>query len=54
LKDHALETRVIAPKQTGQHSPEGFCIVKGGALPPSLGQTIAARDIHRLIVSALQ
>jgi predicted AlkP superfamily phosphohydrolase/phosphomutase len=51
LKDQALETRVIALKQTGQHAPEGFCIVKGGTRPPPAGQTIAAGDLHRLIAS---
>ncbi|HEX8773162.1 MAG TPA: alkaline phosphatase family protein [Pyrinomonadaceae bacterium] len=53
LKDHALETRAIALKQTGQHAPEGFCIVAGRAVALPDGETIAARDLHRLIVSAL-
>ncbi|HEY6187719.1 MAG TPA: alkaline phosphatase family protein [Pyrinomonadaceae bacterium] len=53
LKDRALATRTIALKQTGQHAPEGFCIVKDGASMPPFGQTIAARDLHRLMVYAL-
>lgn len=54
LKDQALETRAVALKQTGQHAPEGFCIIKGGASPPQTRQAINARDLHRLIVSGLR
>jgi predicted AlkP superfamily phosphohydrolase/phosphomutase len=53
LKDHTLDTSAIALRQTGQHAPEGFCIVKGGARPLPVGQTIAARDLHSVIISAL-
>lgn len=53
IKDRALETSAVALKQTGQHSLEGFCIIKGDASYRVEAGTIAASDFHSIITAAL-
>ncbi|HEY0320964.1 MAG TPA: alkaline phosphatase family protein [Pyrinomonadaceae bacterium] len=46
-----LEAHPAAAAQTGQHAPDGFCIVKGRKARGA--QTISAAEIHSIITEAL-
>jgi predicted AlkP superfamily phosphohydrolase/phosphomutase len=47
-----LEAHTAASGQTGQHAPDGFCILKG--LAGCATQAIAGTDLHRIIIKALE
>ena len=52
IKDSTVLTGMIGRKFTGQHAPDGFCILKG---PSGLLQTetLRAKDMHSLIAGLL-
>lgn len=40
-------------KFTGQHAPEGFCLMKGASNGHAAAATVAAKDLHLLLTAAL-
>ncbi|MDQ3943174.1 MAG: alkaline phosphatase family protein [Actinomycetota bacterium] len=57
IKNSSLQAYPTATQLTGQHAPDGFCIINRGApVAGGVGRTgepIAAKDLPRLIVAAL-
>jgi predicted AlkP superfamily phosphohydrolase/phosphomutase len=53
IKGMTFQPRSIGQKFTGQHAPEGFLITAGqqGILPDA--PTVAAKDLHRMIINSL-
>lgn len=49
LRHRSLEAAPTGMKFSGQHAPDGFCLVKGSVVGPS----VAARDLHRLMIAPL-
>lgn len=52
IKGSAVEVKMIGKKFTGQHAPDGFCILKGGN-DLYENDTLAAKDMHLLITRLL-
>jgi predicted AlkP superfamily phosphohydrolase/phosphomutase len=52
IKDSKVQVEPVVTKSTGQHASEGFCIYRG-ANKQNLGDTVAAKDLGRLIVASL-
>jgi predicted AlkP superfamily phosphohydrolase/phosphomutase len=53
IKGSAVEVKMIGRKFTGQHAPDGFCILKGGN-DLYENDVLAAKDMHILITKSLQ
>jgi predicted AlkP superfamily phosphohydrolase/phosphomutase len=57
IKNSSVEAYPKATQLTGQHTPDGFCIIKRGSSVAGddsrIGESIAVKDLHRLIVAAL-
>jgi len=52
IKGIAIEPDAVISKYTGQHSLEGFCILKG-SIDEEVGDVLAAKDMGRLITRSL-
>jgi predicted AlkP superfamily phosphohydrolase/phosphomutase len=50
---HGVDTVPIRREETGQHDVDGFCIVRGGALAGTVGEVVAAKDLHKLVLTAV-
>jgi predicted AlkP superfamily phosphohydrolase/phosphomutase len=48
-----VEVPAIRREQTGQHAWDGFCVAAGPAAPDLSGETIAAEELHHLVLRAL-
>jgi predicted AlkP superfamily phosphohydrolase/phosphomutase len=56
VKNSSLRAYPQDTQLTGQHSPDGFCIIRSSSdtgSDSSIGESIAAKDLHRLIIAAL-
>ena len=52
IKGSAVEVKMIGRKFTGQHAPDGFCILKGGN-DLYENATLSAKDMHLLMIRLL-
>lgn len=48
-----VDTLPTRPEETGQHATDGFCIVHGASLSGAVGEVVEAKDLHKLVLAAL-
>jgi predicted AlkP superfamily phosphohydrolase/phosphomutase len=48
-----FEAYPIRTDMTGQHAPRGFCILDERLANDSIGELVAGKDLHRVLLSAL-
>jgi predicted AlkP superfamily phosphohydrolase/phosphomutase len=54
IKDLPIKSLPEGSGLTGQHAPDGFCIMKSAAGGQQIGERVAARDFHQLMISRLR
>jgi predicted AlkP superfamily phosphohydrolase/phosphomutase len=51
---HGAEVINIQREQTGEHTPDGFCLVTGPAAASSIPGTIEGTELHQILLAALR
>ena len=51
---NGTEVMNVQREQTGEHTPDGFCIISGPAAASPAPETIDGTELHRLMIAALR